>query len=94
VNRFGGVQEKCGRAGAGQRRGDLPRDDARLAHASDDHAASTVAQQFYRADETAVEAVNERENGRSLRLQDLARQGEIRQDGTRRAIRTLGRWHR
>ena len=39
VNRFGGMQEERGRPGAGQRRGNLPRDDARLAHAGDDDAA-------------------------------------------------------
>ena len=94
VNRFGGMEEEGRGAGAGQRRGDLPRDDARLAHARDDDAATAIAEQLDGPDEPGVEAVDQREDGRGLGLQHLARQREVGHDGARRPIRTLGRWHR
>ncbi len=39
---FGGMEEERGRAGGGERSGDLLRDDAALAHAGDDDAASRL----------------------------------------------------
>ena len=65
------------RAGAGERGRDLPADDARLAHAGDDDAAAAVEQQPHRALEAVVEAIDQRENGGRLGLQDLARQREV-----------------
>ena len=43
---LGGVHEEGGRAGGGERRGDLARDMARLAEPGDDDAALGLADQF------------------------------------------------
>src|SRR5580704_8918159 len=42
VDGFGGMEKKRGRAGGGERGGDLLRDDAALAHAGDDDAAARL----------------------------------------------------
>src|SRR6185503_3247371 len=43
-----GVEEEGRRPGRGERRGDLPADDARLTDARDDHLATTGEQQLER----------------------------------------------
>ena len=78
VNRFGRVEEEGRRAGAGERGGDLPADDARLAHAGDDDAAAAVEQQPDGALEAVVEPIDEREDRGRLGLQDLARERDVR----------------
>ena len=52
--RFGGVEEDRRRARARQRRGELARDDARLAHAGHDDAAGAAVQQIDARVEVAV----------------------------------------
>ena len=66
-----GCRKKAGVPVLDERRRDLPRDDARLAHAGDDHAAAAVAQQLDGADEALVEALDEREDGVGLGPQHL-----------------------
>ena len=60
VHGLGRVHEVGGRAGARERRRDLPADDARLAHAGEDHAAAAVAHQRDGGREALVEAIGER----------------------------------
>ena len=55
VRRLGGVQEGRRRAGAGQRRGDLAADEARLADARDDDLAAAVGEDLHGALEALVE---------------------------------------
>ncbi len=56
---LGRVQEERRRAGAGERRGDLAADVARLAHPGDDHAAAAGEQHAARLLELAAQAVDE-----------------------------------
>ena len=51
VARFARMDEEGGRAGRGQRRGDLAADMAGLAHAGDDHPAARAPDQIDRRDE-------------------------------------------
>ena len=62
VRGFGRVQEPGRGARAREGRRDLPADDARLAHAGDDHPAATVEEQLHRALEGAVDAVDQPED--------------------------------
>ena len=62
VNRFGRMEEEGRRAGARQRGGDLAADDARLAHAGDDHAAAALEEEAHRLLEAVIEAIDERED--------------------------------
>ena len=76
VRGLGGVQEPGRRAGARQRGGDLPADDAGLAHAGDDDAAAAVEEELDGALEVAVDAVDEAEDGGGLGAEHLAREIE------------------
>jgi hypothetical protein len=76
VDRLGRMQEPGGGAGARQRGGDLPADDARLAHAGHDDAAAALEEQCHGALELAVDAIDETQDGRGFGPQDLARQVE------------------
>ena len=77
VRRFRGMKKERRRAGACERRGDLPADDARLAHAGDDDAPLAFEQHPHGAIEALVEAIDERQDGRGLGLQDLARERAV-----------------
>ena len=57
-----------------ERRGDLPADDARLAHAGEDDAAAAVVQQLDGAIEPVVEARHQRENRRRFGFEHLPRE--------------------
>ena len=77
VRRFRGMKKERRRAGARQRRGDFAADDAGLAHARDDDAPLAFEEHAYRAVEVLVEAIDERQDGRSFGLQDLARERAV-----------------
>ena len=80
VDGFGGVQEPGRRAGARERSGDLPADDARLAHARHDDAAATLEQQLHGLlERSAVEAIDEAENRRASMRKTFLRQLELRE---------------
>src|SRR5688572_22475635 len=78
MNGFSRVEKECRRAGAGERRGDLPADDSGLAHAGHDHATLAVEQDPDGALEAPVQPVDEREDCGGLRLQHLPGEGEVR----------------
>ena len=77
VNGVGRVQEERGRAGARQRRGDLAADDARLAHAGQQHAAAAGGEQIDGGGERGVQAVDQPEDGVGLDAKDLPGQVEF-----------------
>ena len=77
VHRLGRMQEQRGCPRARQRGGDLPADDARLAHAREDHPATAGAQQLDRLVEPAVDARDQREDRGCLGLENLAREVEV-----------------
>ena len=83
VRRFGGMEEECRRARARQRRRDLAADDAGLAHARDDDAPLAFVEHPHGAVEALVEAIDERQDGRGLGLQHLARERAV---GRRRVV--------
>src|SRR5215469_11439566 len=56
MQRFGGMQEKRGRARAGERRRDFSADQPGLAHPADHHAPFAREQHVYRFFEAGVEA--------------------------------------
>src|SRR5689334_14996173 len=56
------MEKKSRRAGACEGGGDLPANQSRFAHARDHYLASAFAQQFHRANETLVEAIDHRKN--------------------------------
>ena len=72
VDRLGRVQEEGGRAGRGERRGDLLADDAALADARHDDAPGGGLHGGDGAVESLVEAVRERADGLRLDLDDAA----------------------
>ena len=67
VARLGGMQEEGGRAGAGERRGDLAGDVAGLAHAGDDHPALAGQADAAGRGEARVEARTAAPRRRALR---------------------------
>ena len=69
---LGGVQEECGRAGAGERRGDLAADVTGFAHPGDDHAAGAGEQDAAGLLELAAQAVDEGGDRARLDLERLA----------------------
>ena len=77
VHGLGRVQEERRRPGARERRGDLARDDAGLAHPGDDDAAAAVAQQVDGAGEPLVHAVDEGEDGGGFGPEHLAGEFEV-----------------
>ena len=83
MERFGRVQEEGRRAGARERGGDLPADEARLAHARHDHATAARCQQRHRLLETPVEAGDESLDGGGLGAEHSCR--EFERGRTRRA---------
>jgi hypothetical protein len=70
VRGLGGMDEQRGGAGRGQRRGDLARDMAGLAHAGDHDAAGRTRHQLDRAGEPHVETGRQSLKSGSLRAQD------------------------
>src|SRR5205823_4338553 len=78
VNRLGGMEEQGRCAGARQRRRDLAADDPRLAHAREHDASTTLPQELHRAIELAIQPPDERQNRRRFRLEDLARERQVR----------------
>ena len=72
--RLGGVHEEGGRAGRGERRGDLGADMAALAHAGDDDAAGRRADQPERRLEGRAHLAAER---------GLERRQSVRRDAQR-----------
>ena len=76
VDGFGRVQEPGRRAGARERRRNLPADEAGLAHAGDDDAAVAVEEQLDGAFEVAVDAIDEAEDRGRFGPQHLAREIE------------------
>ena len=77
VDGLGRMQEPGGRAGARERRRDLPADDARLAHAGDDDAAPAVEEQLDGALEVAVDAIDEAEDRGRFGAEDLSARGPV-----------------
>src|ERR1044072_4578059 len=90
------MQERRGRSGRGERRGDLTGDQPGLAEAGDDDAALRVVQDLDRAREGGTEGVGNAPDGRGLEREDpLAAVDEL--FGGRRRRRALpagGGWHR
>ena len=72
MRRLGRMQEEGGRAGRGERGGDLRADMAGLAEAADDRAALHAEQRPDRLDEIAVEAPAERADPGRLDRDDVA----------------------
>jgi hypothetical protein len=66
---LGRMQEKCGRAGARERRGDLVTDVPRLAHAGHGNSAGAVVQQAAGLDERRAEPVLQGRDGGDFGLQ-------------------------
>ena len=56
VNGLGWMKKKCWGAGAGQRRGNLPADDAGFAHAGNDHSSGARVEMLDSCDELTVNA--------------------------------------
>src|SRR5712691_9411858 len=71
------MEEERGCAGARERRGDLAADDARLAHAGDDHAPAAVEEDAHRLLEAIVEPIDKCQDRGRLGLQDLARERDV-----------------
>src|SRR5712691_6306553 len=71
------MEEERWCAGARERRGDLAADDARFAHAGDDHAPAAVEEDAHRLLEAIVEPIDERQDRGRLGLQDLARERDV-----------------
>src|SRR5213080_2207199 len=84
VAALAGVQEEGGRAGRGERGGDLPAHDAGLADAADDHPPAAGEQQLDGAREAPVEAVAQRRQGAPLDVEHAPRAREPRFGGHRR----------
>ncbi len=61
-------------AGGGQRRGDLPRDEAGLAHPGDDHPATAALEEVDRPREVLVEPVRRGTDAPCLEAKDPAAQ--------------------
>jgi hypothetical protein len=74
VNRFGRMQEDGRGTRAREGRGNLPADDAGLAHACEDDAALAVAEEMDGTDESLIEPIDQREDRRGLGVQDFAGQ--------------------
>ena len=70
VQRFGGVQEKRRRAGAGESGGDFAADQAGLAEAGDDDSSFASVQKFDGFFEAGVEAVDQAGDGFGFDAQD------------------------
>src|SRR5437773_264411 len=83
VAALAGVQEEGGRAGRGERGGDLPAHDAGLADAADDHPPAAGEQQLDGAPEAPVEAVAQRRQGAPLDVEYAPRAREPRFGGHR-----------
>src|SRR5438034_453603 len=83
VAALAGVQEEGGRAGRGERGGDLPAHDAGLADARDDHPPAAGEQELEGAREAPVEAVGERAQGPPLDVEHAPRAREPRFGGHR-----------
>src|SRR5206468_870342 len=81
VAALAGVQEEGGRAGRGERGGDLPAHDAGLADARDDHPPAAGEQELDGAREAPVEAVGERAQGPPLDVEHAPRAREPRLGG-------------
>ncbi len=80
VRGLGRVQEPGRRAGARQGGGDLPADDAGLAHAGHDDPAAALVEHLDGAFEMAVDALDEPQDGGGLDAKHLAREIESRGD--------------
>ena len=87
VQGLGGMQEERRRARAREGRGDLPADQARLAHAGHDDTAPTAGQQRHGLLEACVEPLDEPVDGSRLGAQDAG--GEFERRGTRTGVASL-----
>ncbi len=83
MERFGGVKEKGGRAGAGEGGRNLAANQARFAHTGDDDAAFAGEEKVDGAVERKVEASEEIVEGLSFYLKDAARGVEAHGNVTR-----------
>ena len=72
MRRFGGVDEEGGRAGGGQRRGDLAADMAALAHAHDGDAAAAGQHGLHGVHESVAQAWCQFGKGAGFNLERLA----------------------
>ena len=79
VDGLGGVQKEGRGAGAGERGGHLPGDDAALAHARGDDAPLAVLERVQRAQEALVQLGLQAADGLRLGAQDLA--GDVKAHG-------------
>jgi hypothetical protein len=74
VNRLRGMEEERRRAGARERRGNLPADDAGLAHPGHDHASPALEEDLERALEVVADPIDQTDDGGRLDLENLARE--------------------
>jgi hypothetical protein len=90
VHRFRGVHEERGRAGRGERGGQLAADVPGLADAAHDHPAAAVEDELDRAHEAVAQPGGDLGDGLRLDGQDLAGRASVASRSTRAAFEALG----